>query len=96
MRVKALQKMYYNRREMLPGDEYDMDDREEQSARLLVTLGKIEMVNAPKSDVGRPVAMTAPKAEEKPLPAPADPMTTEEVPFSTRRYYRRRDMKSEE
>lgn len=100
MKVKAKEYMYYNRREYFAGDEYEMDDREEQAARLLALLGKIEIINIPKDEPKKAAPQyqaTAVKAEE---PKPAEAMKTEDapdlLPVGPRRYYRRRDLKAEE
>ena len=60
MRVKAIESMYYNRRQYKPGEEYEMDDREAQEANLLVLLGKIELV---KKDATKAAATKAAKTE---------------------------------
>ena len=104
MRVKAKQYMYYQRREYHAGDEYDMDDREAQDAKLLQTLGKIEIIDIPKGEHPPPlkyrtahVAAEQPQAEE-PKSTSVSPMTAEANPIADtgapRRYYRRRDMKA--
>jgi hypothetical protein len=98
MRVKALQEMYYDKRMRAVGEEYEMDDREEATAKLLEILGKIEI--AKKEILGqiekyRTAAMTP--AEPEPPSAPAEPMTTEntEALGTEPKRYRRRDMRAE-
>ena len=98
--VRALQKMYYNKREYQPGEEYAMDNREESEIKILVALGKVEIV--PKSQVMTTRAMQAeePPAEvqkEEPQKPSAEPMKTEGniLTSSPSRRYRRRDMKAE-
>ena len=75
MKVKALQPIYYAGQQYAPGDEYEMDDRDGQEARVLVDLGKIEI----SKDDAAPQ-----QAPEPPSPVPAEPpksparaMTTE-------------------
>jgi hypothetical protein len=99
MRVKALQYMYYARREYHVGDEYDMDDREEAEARLLQTLGKIQILDrkleAQKKIVEAP-SYRAAELKAEPEPPSAEPMRAEDSALTgPRRYYRRRDMKAE-
>ena len=104
MRVKAIQKIYYDRRDRMPGDVYDMDDREMSEARTLAALGKIEIL--PSEPVKRqepppkPVVATssAPDTPEQPK-IESKIMTTEtsgDLVGQSRRYYRRRDMKAKE
>lgn len=100
MRVKALQKMYYNRRDVLPGEEYDMDDREAVTANLLHALGKIEIL---KPKVGAQIVpartvqpVAAPVEEPKPAPAPMTTEGTGDALTGGRRQYRRRDLKAEQ
>lgn len=94
MRVRALQYMYYDKKGREVGDEYEMDDREESTAKLLATLGKIEIVGEAKA--AAPAYRTAAVKAEEPPPPPAEPMTTDTIHAEpgTRRYYRRRDMKA--
>lgn len=100
MRVKAIQRMYYNRRDYKPGETYDMDDREEGEAKTLALLGKIEILKEEKpAQPPRPVQTKV--ATPEPDKPPAEPLTTENTPFvgegaPSRRYYRRRDLKAEE
>jgi hypothetical protein len=105
MRVKALQKIYYNRRDILPGETYDMDDREHGEAKILATLGKIEIVEEEKPQAQAPLAPTRALAAEEPAreetppqtSGPVGPMTTDSglVPGARRNMYRRRDLKAE-
>lgn len=100
MRVRAKQYMYYQRREYHAGDEYDMDDREAQDAKLLATLGKIEIIDVQKAAPAPPKYHTAVAKAEEPedRPTAVEPMSTEDGPVDRpvpRRYYRRRDMKAE-
>jgi hypothetical protein len=98
MRVRAIQRMYYGRRMREPDETYEMDDREESEAKILVALGKIEIL---KEQIAKAapakIETRALKAEEPPAPTPAKVMSTETAPELTpRRYYRRRDLKAEE
>jgi hypothetical protein len=100
MRVKAIQRMYYDKKDRLPGEEYEMDDREYGEAKILAVLGKIEIM--PKETVAarRTYETAAVKAEDQPEEKPAAPvaMTTDNsdaLVSSPRRQYRRRDMKAE-
>ena len=110
MRVKALQKMYYNRRDMMPGEEYEMDDRESGEVNILVALGKIELVKEEPKEQPKPAApayrtkqMTAadsenpPSEDPPPRTGPAQVMTTDNSGLMgpEKRTYRRRDMKAE-
>jgi hypothetical protein len=84
MRVKALQSIYYNRQMRAVGDEYDMDAREEQSAKLLALLGKIKILEQ--------------QAREQIKPAPVEPPPEEQHhqrDTEGKRTYRRRDMRVE-
>lgn len=106
MRVKALQKIYYNKQERAVGDEYEMDDREEGEAKILATIGKLQIL---EDEPAKPVATPVPEGvtsralgpqEEQPQPSkPIEPLTTESAAPLTqgkRGYYRRRDLKAEE
>lgn len=104
MRVKAKEKMYYAGREYKPGEEYEMDDREHQDAHILTILGKIEKVeNAPKATPPARSSQTYRTAAVQPEPETEAPEATakaEEEERGTeegtrRRYYRRRDLRSE-
>lgn len=103
MKVKALKKTYYNRRDVLPGETYEMDDREEAQARALEAIGTIKILKGdqPKQQQTRVQtrAMDAePAKEEPPQSTAVGPMTTDSglVPGEgTRRIYRRRDLKAE-
>jgi predicted alternative tryptophan synthase beta-subunit len=97
MYVKALQKMYYVRRNYDIGDVYEMDDREEGEAKILALLGKVEIVK-------KPAVVEAPKyqaADLKPEGWPPKPEQATEAtdssdnPDRPRRTYRRRDMRPE-
>jgi len=44
MKVRAITKMYYGRRDRLPGEVYEMDEREHSEVNVLVALGKLELV----------------------------------------------------
>jgi hypothetical protein len=98
MKVKALQKIYYAGQDRNPGDEFEMDDRESVNINILTVLGKIEQVAVAKA---APTALTyqtrAIKAEQ-PEEKKEEPnvMTVADFPSTSRRVYRRRDMKSEE
>lgn len=94
MRVKALQYMYYNRKEYQTGQEYDMDDREAMEAKLLEMLGKIQIVHVPPPNK---VALEAPKyhaATIKPVEEEKH-IEEEEHPLISRRRYQRRDMRAD-
>ena len=91
MKVKAVQSMYYDRRMREPGDVYDMDDREEATAKLLEMLGKIEIVKSTEAPTPPPQYETA---ELKAVPPPSEP----ELPDNDvmgKRVYRRRDLRAE-
>jgi hypothetical protein len=101
MRVKALQKFYYNRRDILPGESFDMDDRESGEARILSVLGKIEILpTQPAKLETRALVAEEPPAAPEPPPVEqpvAAPMTTQSADALTgRRVYRRRDMRAED
>lgn len=94
MRVRALQKIYYARQDRMPGDVYEMDDRESVDIKILTALGKIEIL--------RDELVPAPQVYETKVveaePAPVEPMATdnsEPVLGAPRRTYRRRDMRAE-
>src|SRR4051794_28487646 len=102
MRVKAIQKMYYNRRDMLPGEEYDMDDREQSEANILFVLGKIEIISRPQQTL--PTAQRVSQAPQEEPQQQSEPhhqtdlaMTTEtfnsDPPKAPR--YRRRDLRAQ-
>jgi hypothetical protein len=104
MRVKSLHKdNYYDKQMRAVGDEYEMDDREEGNARILQTLGKLEILEYPKPNVGK--ARTYQTADIQPESEPepegeadaSEPMTTDNTDALVpgKRTYRRRDMKAE-
>ncbi len=108
MKVRALEKMYYDKRDRMPGDVYDMDDRESSAINLLVAIKKIEIVAdepAPASAAAAPTYTTKVMQPEQPVAQdktqsemPPGPMTTDNTEGLTggpRRIYRRRDMRSE-
>jgi hypothetical protein len=100
MRVRALMPMYYSRRMYAAGDNYEMDDREENEAKILQALGKIEILKPTASAVtAAPTYQSAALTVESEAaePAPAEPMTTEnaELGLEPKRSYRRRDMRAE-
>lgn len=103
MRVKALQKFYYNRRDMLPGETFEMDDREAGEAKILSTLGKIEILKQTMEaqPAKQPQKQQQQAAPPETLPslqeqrAAVGPMTTDSG-MPMRRQYRRRDLKAEE
>lgn len=104
MRVKALKKTYYNRRDVLPGETYEMDDREEAQARALEAIGTIEILKGdqPKQPPPQQLRTASLKPESATLggaesSSQVGPMTTSDsglVP-SAKRFYRRRDLKAE-
>ena len=77
MKVKALQPIYYAGQQYAPGDEYEMDDRDGQEARVLVDLGKIEMCkeDAAPQQAGAPSPYASDPPPEPPK-SPARVMTT--------------------
>jgi hypothetical protein len=101
MRVKALQKFYYNRRDMLPGESFEMDDREVGEAKILATLGKIEILKQTMEAQPAKQPQKQQQAAPETLPplqeqrAAVGPMTTDSG-MPMRRQYRRRDLKAEE
>ena len=111
MKVRALKKTYYAKQDRMPGDVYDMDDREHDAIKVLTLLEIIEVV---REEVKQPApyqtrALAADQSEQSeqpeqqseapPPPDPAsEPMATEENPLVStgpRRTYRRRDMRAE-
>lgn len=99
MRVKALKKMYYARREYQTGETYAMDDREEQEARTLALLGHIEILPAVvekerASSLSYQTAAVTPEAD-KPAEPVAQIEAQEEPPkrAAPKREYKRRDMR---
>lgn len=102
MRVKPLQKMYYNRREYAVGEEYEMDDREEAQVKLLVALGKLVIVPAPKqSSSYHTESMTVEPAASEPVKEEDSSLISESQISDPetghrRRHYKRRDMRAEE
>lgn len=46
MKVKALKKYYYDKREILPGETFEMDDRQAGEARILATIGTLEILSS--------------------------------------------------
>ena len=101
-RLKAVEvAAHYDKQMRAPGDEYEMDDREEGSAKILQTLGRLEIIEHAKPDVGKAATYETAemKAEEKTddPDASVEPMTTENTDALTpsKRVYRRRDMKAE-
>lgn len=101
MRVKALQKFYYNRRDMLPGESFEMDDREAGEAKILATLGKIEILKQTMEAQPAKQPQKQEQAAPETLPpfqeqrAAVGPLTTDSG-MPMRRQYRRRDLKAEE
>lgn len=105
MRVKALTKIYYGRREYQAGETYDMDDREQGEANILATLGKIEVLKEDKRARPQRYRTAEVKAEEAPPPAAEPAPTTAVQPMTTenadalaggKRRYLRRDLKAEQ
>jgi len=102
MRVKALVKTYYDRRDRMPGDVYEMDDREDLQIRLLCSLGTIELVKkeAPKYEtkVMEPEPEPAAAAEPEQASSEQAPMTSESNALTPLNNpsprYRRRDMRA--
>ena|SRR6185503_2282130 len=107
MRVRALKKTYYNKSDRMPGDIFEMDDRESVDVKVLTALGTIEVVKEeeqkPEVSVRQPLYQRTaiepdpePSSERKPEPS-SDPMTTEgnTLTDTPRRTYRRRDMRAE-
>lgn len=100
MHVKALQKGYYDRRDRMPGEVYEMDDREADQAKLLSILGKIEIL--PVGYITRAMKVEEPKQQqlaEQPVEQPVELPSTEVAPMTTdsltpRNRYRRRDMRA--
>jgi hypothetical protein len=92
--------MYYNRRDIKPGETYEMDDREEGEAKILSALGKIEILKQQRVEVEtRALQPEQPKQEPLPKPTAVEPLSTESaeaLTTPTRRTYRRRDLKAEQ
>ena len=57
MRVRAITTIYYSKHQYEPGEEYDMDDREEGEAKILHALGKIEIIDLPKQKTAKPAPL---------------------------------------
>lgn len=102
MLVRAKQKMYYDRREHLPGETYEMDDREYVNINVLCLLGWIEKVTDDQTSKKPEPAPAYKTAAIKPEPAPVDieddekeegAQTHQGRDATVRRYYRRRDMR---
>lgn len=106
MRVRAVTKMYYSRREYQPGDTYDMDDREESEAKILHALGKIEIIDLPGKTPKYQTRALEPEQqqhqeqhqlEQQQSATEVSPMTTETAapltPPGPGPRYRRRDMR---
>lgn len=100
MRVRALQKTYYDRRDRMPGETYEMDDREEMQAKLLQAIGTIEILPTQRPAVEARVVEAEADAgggsvdDDRPTdPAAADDAT--EPPRRGRQFYRRRDMRAQ-
>ena len=94
MKVKALEKYYYSRREYQPGETIEMDDREAANVDILCKLGKLERVK--KEEVKKPETVVVPRREEGDYTAQslqADEQA--EDGDTSRRRYRRRDMRAE-
>jgi hypothetical protein len=105
MRVKALRYYYHDRIEHHPGEEFDMDDRNLSEVNILCAIGtleKVAMVAQPQAAAAKPVTKVMEQepeqaSEQAPEQPVAKVMTTEEEGSLTqpKRYYRRRDMRSE-
>jgi hypothetical protein len=105
MRVRAIEKTYYNGQDRMPGDEFEMDDREAVDINILTVLGKIERINDPKAEDHRaraPTTYQTTAAQPEPKPRAKEDETEaggkegETQGPERRRYYRRSDMRPEE
>jgi hypothetical protein len=94
MRVKAIEKTYYDRQDRMPGDVFEMDDRESVQIKILSVLGKIEVLNASEKTQAPSYTAKIVEAEEE-EPRKSGAMTTEGDSLTPRRVYRRRDMRAE-
>jgi ribosomal 50S subunit-recycling heat shock protein len=91
MRVKALEKLYYDRRDVHPGDEYEMDDRESNEIKILEALGKIKVLGPAKPE-------PEPAAEPEPVNIEESEEQVDENELHISRShgrYRRKDLRSE-
>jgi hypothetical protein len=101
MRVRAIEKIYYGGRDRRPGDEYEMDDREDVQINVLCLLGKIERTKSadpPKRprEEERPQKPSEPEKPPEPEKSTAtSPMTTGSGLSENPRRYKRRDMRAE-
>ena len=92
MKVRALEKIYYERRDRMPGEVFDMDDRESVNIRLLCVLKKIELVGRDEKVETAAMRPMDPPPERKDESPPAEASQDPE----RRRQYRRRDMRPRE
>lgn len=94
MRVRAITKIYYSKREYQPGETYAMDDREEQEAKILHALGKIEILDLPiQPKVKAPEYKTRAVEPEKQQEGPMTTENTDALTPGRSPRYRRRDMR---
>lgn len=94
MRVRAIEKIYYDRKEYMPGETFDMDERAAVDINILCVLKKIEKVDDAASVTEVPSYTT--KVEEPEEEETTEETSTEDNPNGTkRRVYRRRDMRPE-
>jgi len=97
MKVRAITKMYYGRRDRLPGEVYEMDEREHSEVNVLVALGKLELVKDEEKmpvpymgiDYEKEIAFEETKTEsiepekaEEPQEEPEPPSSSEEKPVT--------------
>jgi hypothetical protein len=99
MKVKAIEKMYYGGRDRMPGEVYEMDDRQGVEINVLCLLKKIELVKG-EAPTEQSAAATPTESIDLPLTyrtsdLKAEEPQPEEEP-TKRRYYRRRDSRAEE
>jgi hypothetical protein len=96
MKVRALKKYYYDKREYEAGEEFEIDDRQYTDINILIALGTIEKTDQPQSVKSLTTTYETRTIEaEKSEPGP---MTTESAGALTggqRRRYMRRDMTPE-
>ena len=96
MKVRAIERYYYSRREYQPGEIVDVDDREEGSINILCALGKLERVKdeSSKRPENKPEVTKIEETIKDDYVSQAIKVEDEED-SPRRRTYRRRDMRAE-
>jgi len=87
MRVRALKYYYHDKTEHQVGDEFEMDDRQMNEVNILCVIGTLEKIAPAQKPtttlIARVMEPVVAQKEEEPETA------------TTRKYYRRRDMRAE-